>query len=130
MLSVCRPTTYKSCVCCKLGTCCSTGTNSLYSCILTATVQYTALKTEGLVPNLFFCTHRVRKIGWARRIPRPLNCFQKQRVGYWVGQGFVSRNASRNTCGCVQGEILLVPLISCSNETTRAWGESDIKLCR
>ena len=54
---------------------------------------------------------------WERRIPRPLNCFQKQRVGYRVGQGFVSRNASRNTRGRVQGEVLLVPLISCSNET-------------
>ena len=47
---------------------------------------------------------------------RPLNCFQKQRVGYRVGQGFVSRNASRNTRGRVQGEVLLVLLISCSNE--------------
>ena len=55
---------------------------------------------------------------WERRIPRPLNCFQKQRVGYRVGQGFVSRNASRNTRGRVQGEVLLVPLISCLNETT------------
>ena len=35
-----------------------------------------------------------------------------------VGQGFVSRNASRNMRGCVQGEVLLVPLISCSNEAT------------
>ena len=56
-----------------------------------------------------------------RRIPRPLNCFQKQRVGYRVGQGFVSRNASRNTRGRVQGEVLLVPLISCSNEATRPY---------
>ena len=54
---------------------------------------------------------------WERRIPRPLNCFQ---VGYRVGQGFVSRNASRNTRGHVQGEVLLVPLISCSNEATTA----------
>ena len=37
-----------------------------------------------------------------------LNCFH--------GEGFVSRNASRNTRGRVQGEVLLVPLISCSNE--------------
>ena len=56
---------------------------------------------------------------WVRGIPRPLNCFQKQRVGYRVRQGFVSRNASRNTRGRVQGEVLLVPLISCSNEATR-----------
>ena len=41
-------------------------------------------------------------------------------VGYRVGQGLVSRNASRNTCGRVQGEVLLVPLISCSNEDTSA----------
>ena len=39
-------------------------------------------------------------------------------LGYRVGQGFVSRNASRNTRGCVQGEVLLVPLISCSNKAT------------
>ena len=57
---------------------------------------------------------------WERRIPQPLNCFQKQRVGYRVGQGFVSRNASRNTRGRVQGEVLLVPLISCLNEATQA----------
>ena len=37
-----------------------------------------------------------------------LNCFH--------GEGFVSRNASRNTRGRVPGEVLLVPLISCSNE--------------
>ena len=55
---------------------------------------------------------------WERRIPRPLNCFQKQRVGYRVAQGFVSRNASRNTRGRVPGEVLLVPLISYSNEAT------------
>ena len=55
---------------------------------------------------------------WERRIPRPLNCFQKQRVGYRVGQGFVFRNASRNTRGRVQGEVLLVLLISCLNEAT------------
>ena len=35
-----------------------------------------------------------------------------------VWQGFVSRNASRNTR--VQGEVLLVPLISCSNVFTSA----------
>ena len=34
-------------------------------------------------------------------------------IVYRVRQGFVSRNTSRNTCGCVQGEVLLVPLISC-----------------
>ena len=56
---------------------------------------------------------------WECRIPQPLNCFQKQRVGYRAGQGFASRNTSRNTRGCVQGEVLLVPLISCSNEATQ-----------
>ena len=59
-----------------------------------------------------------RERAWVRRIPRPLNCFQKQRVGYRVGQGFVFGNASRNTRRRVQGEVLLVPLISCSNEVT------------
>ena len=38
---------------------------------------------------------------------------------YRVGQGFVSRNAIRNMHGRVQGEVLLVPLISCSNKSTR-----------
>ena len=63
---------------------------------------------------------------WAgeRTIPRPLNCFQKQRVGYRVVQRFVSRNTSRNVCGRVQGEVQfsalvqLVPLISCWIEAT------------
>ena len=40
------------------------------------------------------------------------------RVGYRVRQGFVSRNTSRNTHGRVQGEVLLVLLISCSNKAT------------
>ena len=35
-----------------------------------------------------------------------------------MGQGFVSRNASRNTRGRGQDEVQLLPLISCSNETT------------
>ena len=55
---------------------------------------------------------------WERRILQHFNCFQKQRVGYRVGQGFVSRNPSRNKRGRVQGEVLLVPMISCSNEAT------------
>jgi len=67
--------------------------------------------------RISYCKRRTCR-AWKRRIPRPLNCFQKQRVGYRVGQGFVSRNASRNTRGRVQGEVLLVPLISCSNEAT------------
>ena len=67
---------------------------------------------------------------WECRIPQLLNCFQKQSVGYRVGQGFVSRNASRNTRGRVQGEVLLVLLISCSNKATlypgslHTWGRS------
>ena len=57
--------------------------------------------------RISYCKRRMRR-AWERRIPRPLNCFQKQRVGYRVGQGFVSRNASRNTRGRVRGEVLLV----------------------
>ena len=38
------------------------------------------------------------------------------RVGYRVRQGFLSRNASRNMRGRVQGDVQLVPLISCSSE--------------
>ena len=55
---------------------------------------------------------------WERTIPQPLNCFQKQWVGYRIGQGFVSGNASRNIRGRVQGEVLLVPLFSCWIEAT------------
>ena len=43
----------------------------------------------------------------------------KEKKNGWPARlGFVSRNASRNTRGRVQGEVLLVPLISCSNEAT------------
>ena len=40
---------------------------------------------------------------WDVQIPQPINCFQKQRVGYRVWQGYVSRNTSRNVHGRVCG---------------------------
>ena len=46
--------------------------------------------------------------------------FLETRVGYRVGQGFVSRNASRNTRGRVQGEVQLLPPISCWNNATKS----------
>ena len=39
--------------------------------------------------------------------------FLETRVGYRVGQEFVSRNASRNMRGRVQGEVQLLPRVSC-----------------
>ena len=48
---------------------------------------------------------------WECTIPRPVNCFQKQKIGYRVVQGFVETAAT--TCGRVQGEVQLVSLISC-----------------
>ena len=40
------------------------------------------------------------------------------RVGYRIRQGFVSRNVSRNMRGCVQGEVQLLPRISCWNNSS------------
>ena len=49
-------------------------------------------------------------------------------MGYRVRQGFVSRNASGNMHGHVQGEVLLVPLISCWIEATHLPTLSSCKL--
>ena len=43
--------------------------------------------------------------------------YLETRIGYRVGQGFVSRNAHRNMCGRAQGEVQLLPGIGCWNET-------------
>ena len=68
------------------------------------------------VPGSFFSAHALEPGNVEYLDPSIVS--RKQRVGYRVGQGFVSRNASRNTRGRVQGEVLLVPLISRSNEAT------------
>ena len=72
------------------------------------------------IPYPLFLETKGRVYGRARICfqKRPTLCFSKQRVGYMVGQGFVSRNASRNVCGRVQGEVQLLPLISCWIEAT------------
>ena len=44
--------------------------------------------------------------------------FLKTRIGYSVGQGFVSRKANGNMRGRVQGKVRLLPRISCWNFCT------------
>ena len=44
--------------------------------------------------------------------------YLETRVGYRVGQGFVSRNASRNIHGCVQGKVQLLPYMNSSYTST------------
>ena len=51
--------------------------------------------------------------------------FLETRVGYKVGQEFVSRDGSRNMRGRVQSEVQLLPRISYSNEATILLNDPD-----
>ena len=90
----------------------------------TYSVGIGAARAKPRSPAFVHSTLAVRRSkAWERTLPWPFNCF-------WVGQGFVSRSASRKMRGCVQGEVQLVPLISCLNEATHAescrgvWGHA------